>query len=157
MERTATVDPTGRYRYCLERRWSHASTLAIIMLNPSWADSALDDPTLRRCLGFAQGWGSGAIAVVNLFAYRSCHPAVLSQVDDPIGPENDRVLAEVADRADSILLAWGNGGRWLGRDRTVLSLLTPHQAKCYCLGRNLTGQPRHPLYAPSATPLQHWS
>jgi hypothetical protein len=55
------------------------------------------------------------------------------------------------------LLAWGNWGSWLGRDRAVLTLLTPHQAKCRCLGQNLTGQPRHPLYTPRHTSLQPWS
>ncbi len=68
MERSATFDPTGRYRYSLERCWGSDSTLAIVMLNPSRADGSLDDPTLRRCMGLALGWGFGAIAVVNLFA-----------------------------------------------------------------------------------------
>ncbi|MFQ4135031.1 DUF1643 domain-containing protein [Nodosilinea sp. PGN35] len=156
IERSATFDPTGRYRYSLGRRWSAAPTLAIIMLNPSQADSSVDDPTIRRCTGLAMGWGFGAIAVVNLFAYRSPHPKALRQADDPIGSENDAVLSETARQADQILLAWGNWGSWLGRDRTVLTLLTPHQTKCRCLGQNRTGQPRHPLYIPRHTPLQPW-
>ncbi|MEA5449091.1 DUF1643 domain-containing protein [Leptolyngbya sp. CCNP1308] len=157
INRSATFDPTGRYRYSLGRRWSAASALAIIMLNPSQADSSVDDPTIRRCIGLAQGWGFGAIAVVNLFAYRSPHPKTLRQADDPVGPENDAALSTVAQQADQILLAWGNWGNWLGRDRAVLTLLTPHQAKCHCLGHNLTGQPRHPLYVPRHTALKPWS
>ncbi|MBE9114212.1 DUF1643 domain-containing protein, partial [Nodosilinea sp. LEGE 07298] len=143
MERTAIVDPTGHYRYSLGRRWSDAPTLAIIMLNPSQADSSVDDPTLWRCIGLAREWGFGAIAVVNLFAYRSPHPHVLRQVNDPIGPDNNAALVAAAAAADHILLAWGNWGSWLGRDRIVLDLLAPYQAQCHCLGHNRTGQPRH--------------
>ena len=157
MERWASFDPTGRYRYGLGRRWSAAPTLAIVMLNPSQADAQADDPTIRRCIGLAQGWGFGAIAVVNLFAYRSPHPQVLRQVDDPVGPANDTALTEAAHRAEQIMLAWGNGGSLMERDRAVLTLLTPHQDKLHCLGHNRTGQPRHPLYVPSDISLQPWS
>ena len=157
MDRWASFDPTGQYRYSLGRRWSTDPTLAIIMLNPSRADGSVDDPTIRRCMGLAQGWGFGAIAVVNLFAYRSPHPRVLRQVTDPIGPENDTALNEAAHQADQILLAWGNWGSLGRRDRTVLALLQPHQPKCRCLGKNRTGQPRHPLYVPGSISLQPWS
>ncbi len=156
IERCATFDPLGHYRYSLGRRWSPAPTLAIIMLNPSQADGSLDDPTLRRCMGLAQGWGFGAIAVVNLFAYRSPQPQVLRQVADPIGPENDGAIAAAVDQADQVLLAWGNGGSWRGRDRTVLNRLAPYQPKFHCLGQNRTGQPRHPLYVPRQAPLLPW-
>ncbi|MBE9139317.1 DUF1643 domain-containing protein [Nodosilinea sp. LEGE 07088] len=157
MERSAIFDSTGCYRYYLGRRWNQAAPrLAIVMLNPSQADASRDDPTLRRCIGLAQGWGFGAIAVVNLFAYRSPHPRVLSQVADPIGPGNNAALAEATQQADQVLLAWGNWGSWRERDRAVLTLLAPHQAKFRCLGQNRTGQPRHPLYAPRAAPLLPW-
>ncbi|MBE9159835.1 DUF1643 domain-containing protein [Nodosilinea sp. LEGE 06152] len=156
IERTATFDSTGHYRYSLSRRWSAAPVLAVIMLNPSQADGSVDDPTIRRCMGLANGWGFGAIAVVNLFAYRSPHPQVLRQAADPIGPENDAALSEAASQADRILLAWGNWGSWQGRDRVVLNLLAAFHPQCHCLGRNLTGQPRHPLYVPQSISLQPW-
>jgi hypothetical protein len=31
--------------------------VAFIMLNPSTADETLNDPTIRRCIGFARAWG----------------------------------------------------------------------------------------------------
>ena len=157
IERSASFDPTGRYRYHLGRRWSAVEPLlAIIMLNPSQADGSVDDPTIRRCMGLAQGWGFGAIAVVNLFAYRSPHPTELRQAADPIGPDNDNALITAAHSADQIVLAWGNWGRWRGRDRTVLALLAPAQPKLCCLGYNRTGQPRHPLYLPRQTQPIPW-
>jgi hypothetical protein len=156
MDRRASFDPTGQYRYCLGRQWGSGPILATIMLNPSRADGCVDDPTLRRCVGLAQEWGFGALEVVNLFAYRSSHPRLLQQVPDPVGPANDGVLLLVAQRADALLLAWGNGGSLGGRDRIVLSLLAADRRKFHCLGINRTGQPRHPLYVPRHSPLLPW-
>jgi len=155
MERWATFDATGQYRYRLGRCWQPtAPALALIMLNPSRADAQQEDPTLRRCLQFARSWGFGRLTVINLFAYCSPHPAALGQVRDPIGPDNDRWLIQTATEATPLVLAWGNHGSLRHRDREVLALLSPHRDRCYCLGRNRTGQPRHPLYAPRTSTLQ---
>ncbi len=147
LERSAVFDPTGRYRYCLGRRWHHKGpTLTFVMLNPSRADHRQEDPTLRRCIGLAQGWGYGALTVVNLFGYCSRQPRDLQRVSDPIGPENDRYLLAACTDVPTIVLAWGNSGSLQGRDRAALALLATHRDRCHCLGRNQTGQPRHPLY-----------
>lgn len=46
------------YRYTLTRFWGGrdhpARSLAFLMLNPSTADHTVDDPTIRRCMGFAR-------------------------------------------------------------------------------------------------------
>ena len=116
------------------------------MLNPSRADDRQNDPTIRRCIRFAQAWGYGSLEVVNLFAYRTAYPRELKQVADPTGVENDRCLLAAAQRAEILILAWGNWGDLKERDRTVLALMKPYQSKLYCLGKNKSGQPRHVLY-----------
>ncbi|MBE9061028.1 DUF1643 domain-containing protein [cf. Phormidesmis sp. LEGE 11477] len=151
MERTAVFDQTGKYRYCLGRRWQPGgSSVAFVMLNPSQADASRDDPTLRACTQFAQRWQYAALEVVNLFGYRTPHPAqlkqALNQAEDPIGDQNDRYLLQTVEEADQVVLAWGNWGSLAGRDRTILTLLTPHWAKLTYLQLNRSGQPRHPLY-----------
>ena len=123
------------------------------MLNPSSADDRQNDPTIRRCISFAQAWGYGSLEVVNLFAYRTAYPRELKQVADPTGGENDRCLLAAARRAETVVLAWGNGGGLRGRDRTVLTLLTPYRSKLYCLGCNKSGQPRHLLYVKGSVQL----
>jgi len=115
------------------------------MLNPSRADAVVDDPTIRRCIGFARDWGYGGLEVVNLFAYRAVHPTDLARSPDPVGEENDRYLASLHQRVERVILAWGNWGTLHGRDRAVLSLLTETK-RFYCLGVTRSGQPRHPLY-----------
>ena len=83
---TAVISQDGLYRYHLERRWSDAPFLTFVMLNPSTADAEIDDPTIRRCVGFSKREGAGGIAVVNLYAFRATSPADLRQASAPYGP-----------------------------------------------------------------------
>jgi len=156
MNQGAAIDPTGLYRYSLWREWdANAPRVAFVMLNPSRADANTDDPTLRRCLGFARSWGCGSIEVVNLFAYRASRPDILRVVLDPVGPENDRYLQEAVERADQIIVAWGNRGSLRNRYQTVSSWLMSRE-NLYCLGITQIGHPHHPLYVRSSkTPLSY--
>ncbi|MEL6554591.1 MAG: DUF1643 domain-containing protein [Cyanobacteria bacterium J06621_11] len=156
IERTAIFDQTGDYRYQLGRRWHSQKDheVAFVMLNPSRADHTKDDPTLRACIQFAQKWGYASLSVVNLFGYRTPHPRELKQAKDPVGPENDAYVLRAVAQAQKVVLAWGNDGGLLGRDRMMLQQLKPYQAKLHYLQRNRSGQPRHPLYIPRSTTMQ---
>jgi hypothetical protein len=155
LERTATFDETGQYRYQLTRCWqAHGPKVAFIMLNPSRADAQQDDPTLSACIQFAQRWEYASLSVVNLFGYCTAQPAVLKTVADPVGPENDGYLLSAVKEAERVVLAWGNGGELAGRDRTILALLHPYQTKLSYLQLNRSGQPRHPLYINRSSPLR---
>jgi len=112
------------------------------MLNPSTADRQRDDPTIRRGIGFAARWGFGAVAVGNLFAFRTASPRVLRQASHPVGRANDRWLLRLAAQSSRVIAAWGNEGVLLGRDAQVRRLLAPLDT----LGLTQRGQPRHPLY-----------
>ncbi len=116
--------------------------LNIIGLNPSTADAVANDPTIRRCIGFARDNGFGSLIVTNLFAYRATAPKDLFQAKDPIGPDNDHWLSTSAQHADQVLFAWGNHGKDGDRDHEVLALIS----EGYCLGLTKLGAPRHPLY-----------
>lgn len=147
----AIIDPTERYRYSLWRVWNpNQPRVAFIMLNPSRADATHNDPTIRRCIGFAQAWGYGALEVLNLFAYRTPYPHLLRQAIDPIGADNDRYLLAVTQRVQTLIFAWGNQGSFQNRQQTVIQLLQ-HFDHIYCLGTTRSGQPYHPLYLKSTT------
>jgi hypothetical protein len=153
MKQGAIFDSSGCYRYSLWREWDGAAPkVGFVMLNPSRADAKVNDPTICRCLGLARAWGYGALEVVNLFAYRTAYPDELKRVDDPIGHANDEHLASLGDRVSQIVLAWGNWGRLMQRDRVVLPLFA-QQSRLRCLGMTKLGQPRHPLYLAKTTPL----
>jgi hypothetical protein len=135
------------YRYVLWREWDmfNHHYLMVLGLNPSTADEHHDDPTIRRCIGYAKQWGYGALCMTNLFAYRSTDPQELYGMESPVGPENDRHITAVATEANMILAAWGTHGRYQDRDRHVMALLT-QTCQVMSLGTNKDGTPKHPLY-----------
>lgn len=147
VRRDAVMSPDGTYRYALRRRWGDGPTTLFIGLNPSTADHLQDDPTLRRCISFAERWGFEGVAMGNLFALRSTDPKELEKAQDPIGPENDEWLKRLARESDTIVAAWGNGGALLDRGRRIRERFP----NLVCLGQTRLGHPRHPLYVSGET------
>lgn len=143
--RSAILSPCGTYRYELTRRWSDRPLAGWVMPNPSTADAEVDDPTIRRCVGFAKAWGFGGIVVRNLYALRATDPAELRAHPEPIGPDNAEHLVRAAKDALTIC-AWGAHGARDDRSRHVAALLEAAGADLRCLALTADGQPRHPLY-----------
>lgn len=125
--------------------------MLFVMLNPSTADEAEDDPTVRRCLGFAKREGFGELVVVNLYAFRATNPKELKQVFDPIGSENDEWIKNATEFADVTVAAWGANAE-PARSCKVKRLLTNPQH----LGLTKAGFPKHPLYLKADTQLEAW-
>ncbi len=150
----ALISDDGTYRFKLWRSLSegHAGMCVnFIMLNPSTADHEKDDPTIRRCIGYARSWGFGKLIITNLFALRSTDPGALKVHEDPIGEDNDDQIMQAADMSHRIIFAWGNHGSLFGRGDAVRKLLDQGgvmEEFNYCLGMNQTGEPVHPLYQP---------
>ena len=143
---SAIFDETRKYRYVLWRHFGEGPTLVFLMLNPSTADESVNDPTVRRCIGFAQDWGYGHLAVLNIFALRSTDPRLLYKEEDPIGPDNDKWIAEIAGKSDRLIAAWGTHGALNNRGNDVLRLLQQIGCACYALQLTNGGMPKHPLY-----------
>ena len=118
-----------------------------IGLNPSTADETNDDPTIRRCIGYAKSWGFGGIYMLNLFAYRATEPQELKKVTDPIGSENNKFLKYYLNYLSPERLniaCWGMRGAFMNRSETVIELLGINNLSC--LGITKDGYPKHPLY-----------
>lgn len=144
MKKSALI--IGDYRYLLSRKWDASKPqITFVMLNPSTADAYQDDPTLRKCINFAQSLDYGSLKVVNLFAYRATKPCELRKVADPIGLKNNYYIQLATRRASLIIVAWGIHGSFQGRDKVVHNLIYRDQ-NLYCLGLTKDGYPRHPLY-----------
>lgn len=158
LESGAVFSPCDRYRYSLWRIWDVSRPkLLVIGLNPSTADATQNDPTIRRCIGFAQSWGYGRVTVTNLFALRSPYPKALRQAQDPVGPETDAWIERLAAASDTCFVAWGNHGQFLGRDRSVGQALAMSGRPLVCLKRTKQGQPAHPLYLKKTLMPKSWT
>ena len=151
----ATFSPDRVYRYHLWRTWAPGPRLVVIGLNPSTADETVDDPTIRRCLGFARSWGLVGLDMLNLFAFRATDPRGLRSAKDPVGPHNIRTLLQfvgVGAPELVVLAAWG--ANTLARPRGVaLARMCP---RLVCLARNADGSPKHPLYARGDSSYRPW-
>lgn len=145
---SAVISECGKYRYRLSRRWNESGySLPFVMLNPSIADAKIDDPTIRRCMGFARREGYAGIEVANLYAFRATFPVDLWKAIDPEGPNNVQHLTDVAKAAATyavpIICAWGAHG---GRNNRPIAIMQATGAELRCLGKTKDGKPRHPLY-----------
>lgn len=124
------------------------------MLNPSTADHRKDDPTIRRCMGFARAWGFDELVVVNLFGFRSPSPKAMKAALDPVGPENDVFLRRAAESCTYLVCAWGAHGTHMKRDTVVRSLLQDRDLRFLRMTKDK--HPSHPLYLPAALLPQRW-
>lgn len=153
---TAAISPCGKYRYLLTRSCEvenpERGTALFVMLNPSTADEDMDDPTVRRCRGFARDWSCNGLTVANLYALRSTNPRKLWHHDDPVGPENDEHLKRLAQEYVDVVCAWGANAN-PGRVAAVVSIFKASGARLWCLGTTKFGAPRHPLYVRADQPL----
>lgn len=159
-DRTAVIPQCGLYRYSLERKVGPASwRLLWIMLNPSTADASIDDPTIRKVMGFTERAGHGVAMVANLFAWRATDPdalrARIENGEPHVGEDNDAAILRAVAAADAVVCAWGRFPWAMSRAREFVAMLEekapgiPHA----CLGTNKDGSPRHPLMVAYAQPL----
>lgn len=153
-ETGARLSDDGRYRHLLWRTWDEdRPQLGWIMLNPSTADAHVDDPTIRRCIGFARRGRYGGIRVANLFDLRATHPVDLINDPDPVGPIRDPWPH--LDGCGNVVVAWGAVHKHL-RWRIAEVVDAGAGRAVWCLGTTQSGDPCHPLYLRSDTPMEPW-
>lgn len=149
-----------RYRYRLWRAWGTGPRVLFLMLNPSTADEAKLDPTVRRCYGYAQDWGYDGVEVCNIFAYRATDPKDMKAQADPIGPMNDPTLIAAAKSIDAeggrIICAWGQHGKYRQRSKRVRALMYENTVPLHYLRMSENGEPSHPLYLPKSLEPVAW-
>ncbi len=155
MNKDAHISKCGKHRYSLTRVWGDKyKLLTWLMLNPSTADHTVDDPTIRRCVGFAKDWGYGGIEVVNLFSYRATEPKKLLKCKEPNDRESDATLWVVLS-CWPVVCAWGSWGdkfpARVGEVKDFIYTCVGIPDHILCLGTTKSGQPKHPLYVASKT------
>lgn len=156
VSKSAEVSDCGLYRWWLRRAWTFRNAdgsahpgkgvVCFVMLNPSTADGTQDDPTIRRCIGFAQAWGYDTLTVRNLFPWRATDPKELFNAETVTGGKRGETELLTAMTADLVIAAWGASVPF-GRDAFAMKLFEAFPAKpVHCLELTKHGKPRHPLY-----------
>lgn len=162
---TAVISPCGLYRYFLLRKNlnvapTHLRTYAFFGVNPSTADARLDDPTVRKWIGFVRTWGGSSFTVGNVFAWRATNVKELATAADPVGPDNAEHLAAIIAAADMLVPYWGDRGKvpkvLHPQIDATMRLLVASGKPVLHLGITASGDPMHPLMLPYSTPLTPW-
>lgn len=176
MKTSAEFSDDRLYRFRLDRVWDEAQypkrRLVVIGLNPSTADENVDDPTIRRCIGFAKRENCGGLIMLNLFAFRATDPREMKAAVDPVCPclpelsgrglggYNDISIMAALHPSESgrgpIVAAWGCHGTHLGRDKSLRKFLHDYSVTLHVFGLTKDGHPRHPLYLRGDAPLVEW-
>lgn len=151
---SATFSACGKYRHILVREGSEYC--GWIMLNPSVANDTEDDPTMRKVRGFSKDIGYSGVVVGNLYDLISTDPTELwNSKIPPSSPSNDAFLSAIC-ALPFVVVAWGANAKD-DRARAVLDLLKRQGVTPYCLGTNMNGSPKHPLYVPYSTTFKAYS
>lgn len=156
MFKNASISNCGQFRYHLYRQWDEdLPEVMFIMLNPSTADGDVDDPTIRRCIGFAKSWGYGAIHVCNLYAFRATNPKDLFRQESIIGTGdiNIKTIEYYSSNCDEVICAWGNHPI-ISKIKKLMPNYNPLQgvdrSKLMAIQISNYGTPKHPLYLRSS-------
>lgn len=152
MLKDAIFDKSQKYRYLLKRQWKADTKnfVNFILLNPSTADEKNDDPTINACIQFAKNSNYDGLWITNLFAFRATKPHNLKLCSSPIGKQNNQYLKNYAKKSKMVIIAWGNHGNFLDRNKEVIKILSKTKT-LYCLDITNKGNPKHPLYIKRTT------
>ena len=134
----------------LWRKWDDSKpNVLFIGLNPSTADESINDPTTKRIIAHSKRLGFGGCFLMNCFTKIATNPRDLTPSGD--WKENLSWVDKIAPICDEKVFAWGNANlvKELGRDTFFIKRFP--NAKC--LGVNLNGSPKHPLYLSYSTKL----
>lgn len=156
-------DRTRRYR--LERSWSpgfgqsHA-LVGFVMLNPSKADEHSDDPTVRKCIGFAKRWGYTGIVVTNLIPVISTDPSRLPYWGG-LYMDNAPFITEALRECPATVVAWGSVPKHIRRNVALAEHIwhfneLAGDRELFCIGTTKGGNPLHPGRAAYTNAMEKW-
>jgi len=149
----AYFSPDRVYRYWLIRVWDDSLPVNCTCgVNPSTADEKVNDPTIRKDIGFSERQGFGGLLKVNVSAYRSTdpRPARSHSIGEYNYPVDIRAYYELFG-CTQFIACWGRNGRYL---QPHVDALLQEFPDAVCFGRNSDGTPRHTLMLSYSTQLE---
>lgn len=146
----AVFSPCGTFRYRLDRDCAPSGPIyAYFGVNGATAGKINNDHTVRKWIGFTTRFGGSRFIVGNPYAFCATDVRQLASAVDPIGPDNDRYLAEIIAEADILVPCWGSRAKLPRRLRPRLydlaDKLIASRKPILCFGLTDAGDPLHPL------------
>lgn len=138
------------YRYLLSKEWNNKKKKAmVIMVNPSTADDVKMDFTTLYTLNNLQELDYGIAEIVNIYP-RITSKLKLSDISMEHLKINDDLIVELAEKVDTIILAWGKRGdnskKVEERENEILKKLEKHIEKTFYIsdGKDIGFHPLAP-------------
>lgn len=162
---SAVFDVAPKQRLVLTRRWDMLGTarpMVAWMLNPSSAGATEDDPTVRKCIGFAKRAGCGGLAIVNWSPVVATDPRDLLKLENLRLEDSEPYIlhALLQLRPSYVLVGWGANGAHVRKrypEQWSRTLLHARQANdLWCIDETQSRDPVHPLYQPYEKGLHVW-
>jgi hypothetical protein len=154
-----------QHRVWLRRRLGmFGAPVGFILHNPSVAGEQRNDPTVLRCIGFANALGASDLIIVNAATGIATDADALSHMDDPIGAMADQALRVAADFCllrGGILIAAHGAPKGKARTRRLMTerfnAIKRLGLPLHILRLTPSGWPEHPLYLPAALRPIPWN
>jgi hypothetical protein len=168
INRTAIFSPDKTCRYRLTRSFAapllgedySPGSIGFVMLNPSIADDDVDDPTIRKCCGFAKRWGYGRIMVTNLIPLIATDPWTLPPWKG-FYAENIPYIERALDECATTVVAWGSHPKTLCRTIGLAEYIRRFRELAgdrplHCIGLTKQGDPLHPSRTAYTDSMMDW-
>lgn len=147
----AICSDDGNHRYLLRRQWDKEKPeAAVVMINPTTSDDLSPDLTSMLVQKNVAKLGFGAVSIINLYSYITPKISVRWFGDDELSnDDNDKEIEKAAQRADTVIIAWGTFGhstqRVQNRKEQVLKILKENSSHICCIADQQGRTGLHPL------------
>jgi hypothetical protein len=151
MKTEAIFSDDRTHRYLLRKEWDAKKKKAVvIMTNPSTADTFTLDYTTLYILNNLAKLDFGAVDIVNIVSKMTTKLHIKADADSPDAEkENFGIIANSAQKADFVIIAWGKLGENNKAVRDLqdklLDCLKPFKEKLYVIAAEKGGDSFHPL------------
>ncbi|MDB5243789.1 MAG: hypothetical protein JWP57_4415 [Spirosoma sp.] len=125
-------------------------TMLVVMMNCSTAHAKAMDPTIFNVWKIANRLGYNRLLIGNGHAYRRTDQSKVKEIADPVGPENDRHLIDMAKAADLVVMAYGSPAKHMWeRGPAVARMFLAAGIPLHVFRLAKNNRPWHPLYLPA--------
>ncbi|MFL9517741.1 DUF1643 domain-containing protein [Acinetobacter baumannii] len=155
---SAKFSTCKKHRFKLERDLEGKNcVVAFFGVNPSTADSVINDSTVKKWIVFAKRLNAHKLIVGNMFSYITPYVKELATCGEVTNIENEKALDSIIRDADILIACWGTRTKVRAVLRPyfdqLMDKLKNSNKPVFCFGYTKSGDPRHVGRIPYSTEL----